>query len=61
VFDVALGDLQAFAGQVGGQLSQGHVLELFGTEPVQVGLDVLALRPGAIPTRPAGEAGLPVL
>jgi hypothetical protein len=43
LLDVALGDLQAVVGQGGGQFPQGQVLELFGTEPVQVGLDALTL------------------
>jgi hypothetical protein len=57
LLDVALGDLQALAGQLCGQLAHGEVLELFGAEPVQVFLDALALsRPGrvtAIPNRQA--------
>ena len=62
VFDVALGDLQAFAWQIGGDLAHGQVLELFGTEPVQVRLDVLALGdPGAVATHPSRQACLWVL
>jgi hypothetical protein len=34
VFDVALGDVKALALKVGSDLAHGHVLELFGTEPV---------------------------
>jgi hypothetical protein len=34
LLDVALGDLQALAGQVVGQLAHGDVLELVGAEPV---------------------------
>jgi hypothetical protein len=55
--DVALGDLQSVLLEIGGQFAHGHVLELFGAEPVQVFLDALALgRPGwvgAVPNRQA--------
>jgi hypothetical protein len=64
LLDVAFGDLQALAGQLGGQLTHGHVLQLFGAEPVQVLLDALTLghcgRVGAVPNRQAGLSVLPV-
>ena len=62
LLDVALGDLQALAGQLGGQLAHGQVLELFGAEPVQVFLDALALgHPGRVATAPSRQTGLSVL
>ena len=62
LLDVALGDLQALAGQVGGQLAHGQVLELFGAEPVQVFLDALALgHPGRVATHPSRQTGLSVV
>ena len=61
LLDVALGDLQALAGQLRRELTDGQVLELFGAEPVQVFLDALALGHGAVATRLSWQAGLPVV
>jgi hypothetical protein len=33
VFDVALGDLKALVGQLGGELAHGQVLKLFWIKP----------------------------
>jgi hypothetical protein len=55
VLDIALGDLKALALEVAGDLAHGQVPKLFRTEPVQVGLDALALgHPGALATCPSG-------
>jgi hypothetical protein len=60
--DVALGDLQSVLLEIGGQFAHGHVLELFGAEPVQVFLDALALgHPSRVTTRRSRETGLAVL
>jgi hypothetical protein len=62
VLDVAFSDRQALVGQLGGQLAYGQVLELFRTEPTQVGLDALALgHPAGLATWPSRQAGLAVL
>jgi len=62
LLDVALGDLQALAGQVAGQLAHGEVLEFFGAEPVQVFLDALALGdPGRVTARPGRQSSWSVV
>jgi hypothetical protein len=54
LLDVALGDLQALAGEVGRQLADRKILELFRAEPVQVFLDALPLGdPGRVTARPS--------
>jgi hypothetical protein len=62
VFDIALGHLEPLALKVGGDFTHGQVLELFGTEPGQVGLDALALGGlGTVLTCPKRQVRLPVL
>jgi hypothetical protein len=62
VFDVALGDIEAFALEIGRDFAHGQIVELFGAEPVQVRLDVLALGDsGAVAAHPIRRACLWVL